>query len=263
MIPNSQSKEIKTRTDLPSKQKTTRGGSGLRIVYTSPNQKCIITKKTLSDEKHLYSRINLAAVCNAAKHLSDRAFKLYIRMNLHQDQYTYALSPVEIENSIGMSPKRYVNAVKELVAKGYLIQDQVKSNVYTFYEAPKVDAPAIFRNQCAKPRQDGCDTDSKTADHTTILVRDPAPTRPMEWYDWVQSSDQCGGRNITDKTRNNTLNNTNDRSPYTTTQYQVDKLDEARVICVDEDEYARLEAMEERSRGEYDCAMDDDADLPF
>ena len=33
-----------------------------------------------------------------SKELSDRAFKLYIRMNLHQDNHTYALSPASIQH---------------------------------------------------------------------------------------------------------------------------------------------------------------------
>lgn len=108
----------------------------INIYQTSPNQKCVMTHKTLSDETHLYGKCNIEATLLAAKTLSDRAYKLYTRMNLHQDQYGYALSPTEIRGSIGMSEKRYQQAVRELIEKGYLIRRKNRSNLYDFYEWP-------------------------------------------------------------------------------------------------------------------------------
>lgn len=68
--------------------------------------------------------------------MTDRAFKLYLRMSLHQDGYTYALSPVEIINSIGMSDKKYREAVNELISKNYLVQSKDRKNMFVFYENP-------------------------------------------------------------------------------------------------------------------------------
>lgn len=71
----------------------------IRIYQTAPNQRCIITHKTCSDENHLYGIFNIVATLLAGRTLSDRAFKLYVRMNLHQHLYGYALSPAEIERA--------------------------------------------------------------------------------------------------------------------------------------------------------------------
>lgn len=105
------------------------------IFSTSPNQKIVVTKKTVSDEENFYGKCNIEACMTAARVLTDRAFKLYIRMNLHQDGYTYALSPVAIENDTGMSDRRYRVAVQELIENGYLVQTERK-NVYEFFENP-------------------------------------------------------------------------------------------------------------------------------
>ena len=114
------------------------------IYHTSPNQRSVITHKTLSDKEHPYGICNIAAMLTAAKELTDRAYKLYIRMSLHQDGHTYALSPVEINNSIGMTDKRYREAVKELIDKGYLVQHKDHKSVYTFYEAPAIDNVSVL-----------------------------------------------------------------------------------------------------------------------
>ena len=130
------------------------------IYRTSPNQKSVITKKTVSGAGAPYGICNVAAVLNAAKRLSDRAFKLYIRMNIHQDGHTYALSPAEILQSIGMSDKRYRDAVNELIEKGFLVQTEKSKSVYYFYELPtastdapakREDAPAKSNDAPAKP----------------------------------------------------------------------------------------------------------------
>lgn len=109
------------------------------IYHTSPNQKSVVTKKTQSDKEHPYGICNIEATLKAGKLLTDRAFKLYIRMSLHQDEHTYALSPVEIYNSIGMTDKRYREAIKELIEKGFLVQHSKHKSVYIFYEAPHID----------------------------------------------------------------------------------------------------------------------------
>lgn len=105
-------------------------------IFVAPNQKIITTKKTLSDDEHIYGICNIDATLTAARILTDRAFKLYLRMSLHQDGYTYALSPVEISNSIGMSDKRYRDAVNELIDKHFLVSSEKHKNVFTFYENP-------------------------------------------------------------------------------------------------------------------------------
>ncbi len=118
--------------------------ANIYIYHTSPNQRSVITKKTQSDKEHIYGICNIEAALTAARELTDRAYKLYSRMSLHQDGHTYALSPAEIFNSIGMSDKRYREAVKELIDKGYLVHHNKHKNVLIFYEAPHIDNVAIL-----------------------------------------------------------------------------------------------------------------------
>ena len=72
------------------KRNTTLAMGNIYIYQTSPNQRSIITKKTLSNKDNPYAICNTMATLTAAKELTDRAFKLYIRMSLHQDGHTYA-----------------------------------------------------------------------------------------------------------------------------------------------------------------------------
>lgn len=111
----------------------------VKQIVTSPNQRIVITHKTKSDTEHLYSIDNLEAVRRAAKELPDRAFKLYMRMNLNQDEYTYALSPKAICEEFGISEGKYREAVRDLIAKGYMRQSDEQKNVYHFFENPADD----------------------------------------------------------------------------------------------------------------------------
>lgn len=117
----------------------------VKQIVTSPNQRTVITHKTKSDAEHLYSVDNLEAVKRAAKELTDRAFKLYVRMNLNKDEYTYALSPKAICEEFGISEGKYRDAVRELIAKGYMRQSDEQKNVYHFFENPADDMlnPAV------------------------------------------------------------------------------------------------------------------------
>lgn len=111
----------------------------LKIIVRSPNQKSVVTKKTLVDTENTYSKINIEAVCTAARLLSDKTFKLYMRMNLHQDNYTYALSPEDIKKMMGLSVGQYRAAVKEMIQKMYLVLVEGRKNLYRFYEYPQKD----------------------------------------------------------------------------------------------------------------------------
>ena len=117
------------------------------VYQTSPNQKIVHTQKAASNAEHLYGICNIEAMLSAARKLSDRAFKLYTRMNLHQNEHTYALSPAEIDKSIGMSDKRYRDAVNELIEKGYLVQDKKRKNVYVFFESPEISGSITTSKQ--------------------------------------------------------------------------------------------------------------------
>ena len=102
--------------------------------YTVPNQKVICTHKAVSDDEHIYSKFNIMATKKAAKELSDRAFKLYVRLNLNKDGFTFALSPALILKEIGVKDDTCRRAVKELISKGYLIETDRQANFFDFFE---------------------------------------------------------------------------------------------------------------------------------
>ena len=170
------------------------------VYHTSPNQKSIITHKTVSDDAHIYGKCNVDATMSAAKELSDRAFKLYVRLNLHQDGHTYALSPVAIQGDIGMSDKRYREAVKELIDKGYLVQHDKHKSLYIFYEYPQKD------DSHYRQRSERADNPAESAVSSTQNGRITRPNRE-------DNPAILGGEiehNITSHTTNNitSINNT-------------------------------------------------------
>ena len=116
---------------------------------TSPNQKVICTSKTKSDAEHVYSRVNVEASLTAARELSDRAYKLYSRMTLHLDGFSYALSPAAIKSEIGISESKCRNAVNELIKKGYLVLAPERKNFFIFYEYPQIDCLDNATNESA------------------------------------------------------------------------------------------------------------------
>lgn len=165
------------------------------IYHTSPNQKSIVTKKTASSAGSPYGICNVSAVLTAATALSDRAFKLYMRMNLHQDGHTYALSPVEICNSIGMSDKRYRDAVKELIEKGYLVQSEKHKALYMFYEFPQLDNRQSTELTISPDNPSISDTSS---------TQNGRITRPFR----IDNPSISGGEILHNITSHNTSNNT-------------------------------------------------------
>lgn len=99
---------------------------------TSPNQKTITIKKEKADNKNYYCKINLSALECAATDLKSGAFKLWIYFAKNQDNYSFGLSNKAVAETFGIKKDQYDNAVKELIEKGYLIE-QSKNN-YVFKE---------------------------------------------------------------------------------------------------------------------------------
>lgn len=104
---------------------------------TVANQKLISIQKEKSDKEHLYAITNLDALQYAMIDLKGESFKLWCYLNKNQNGYTFGLSPVDaIKWGIG-SKSSYDRAVKDLVAKGYLVK--TAGNHYDFFELPKVE----------------------------------------------------------------------------------------------------------------------------
>ena len=106
-------------------------------IKTVPNQKVVKVNKEECDTTHLYAKINLAAMEAAAQNLDAAAFKLWVYFSKNQDDYLFALSSRDVENTFGMKKGQYDTAIKKLIEGGYLIAE-VGSNQYIFNEIPVV-----------------------------------------------------------------------------------------------------------------------------
>lgn len=132
----------------------------LKLWYTVPNQKIIITVKAESGAEHPYSIDNINAIRQAMRELTDKAFKLYMNMCINKDGFTYPLSPKFIETKTGMTESRYRDAVKELIKKGFLKQSDKQKNAYFFYEDPKAAYIENAESVCKK--SEDCISNSDT-----------------------------------------------------------------------------------------------------
>lgn len=101
---------------------------------TVENQKIVIVIKEISDSKHPYSIINLAAIDEAMKVLKNSEFKLWLYIAKNQNNYKFALSCVDFCRCANVSKNTYHTAVNALIEKGYLMPKEDNSNTYTFYE---------------------------------------------------------------------------------------------------------------------------------
>jgi hypothetical protein len=72
----------------------------------------------------------------AAINLKAGAFKLWIYFAKNQDGYEFALSSKSVADEFGIKIDQYNSAIKELMEKGYLIQES--GNRYSFNEIPVI-----------------------------------------------------------------------------------------------------------------------------
>lgn len=72
---------------------------------------------------------------SAARDLGAHAFLLYLYFASNANNYSLALSPAAIRQTIGMPPQTYRDQFNKLLDKGYLIDKG--NNHYEFYEIAK------------------------------------------------------------------------------------------------------------------------------
>lgn len=71
----------------------------------------------------------------AARDLRPHALLLYLYLASNADNYTLALSPVAVQEAIGMPRSTYNDQVQNLINKGYLVLSH--GNTFDFYEVPQ------------------------------------------------------------------------------------------------------------------------------
>lgn len=100
-----------------------------------PNQKTVSVNKEPCDKKHLYTCVNIDALTHAMKDMTPAQFKVWFYFAKNQNNYTFELSSVAVQNFCNISDKTYRDAIKILIEKRYLIKRN-DSKIYDFYEIP-------------------------------------------------------------------------------------------------------------------------------
>ena len=100
---------------------------------TYPNQKIVtIHKEPLNGN---YLGINKEVFFEACKNLTPYELKLYLYLACNMNNYKLRLSQVAVNEAINMPRSTYHDQVKNLVNKGYLVEQS--GNTYIFYEMPR------------------------------------------------------------------------------------------------------------------------------
>lgn len=104
------------------------------------NQKVLRFINAPKDQLHPYTMFNKDALKEAMLNLSVNAFKLYIYLGSFKEmEEPFNLSRKNASQAMNVSESSYLNAVKELQAKGYIAPDPIKPNkdFYIFFEHPQ------------------------------------------------------------------------------------------------------------------------------
>lgn len=112
---------------------------------TYPNQKMVQVHREKPTTDFL--GIKNANWQAASRDLGAHALNLYLYLAANADNYTFALSPADIRQTIGMPTSTYRDQFLKLVDKGYLVQNG--SNKYEFYEVPQTRNAPIQNENCA------------------------------------------------------------------------------------------------------------------
>ena len=126
-----------------------------------PNQKTIIVQpRTERNSNNIYATFNIEALQEAMKNLKNSSFKLWCYINKNQDKYKLELSQKACEEW-GIKKDSYYSSVRDLTEKGYLIQKDTHSNIYSFYEVPFSENPKNIIDDNVLPFSEKQNTNSE------------------------------------------------------------------------------------------------------
>lgn len=111
---------------------------------TNPNQKIISVLKdgkAVCDAQHIYLKAQKEAMFAAMKNLTPTNFEVWLYLASQSDNYTFAFSPAAITNETGIKKSSLQEGIRVLIREHYLIQRNDGSNIYDFYEVPRVEDP--------------------------------------------------------------------------------------------------------------------------
>lgn len=87
----------------------------------------------------------MAASCDLGAH----ALRLYLYFAANANNYELALSPVAVQDAIGMPRSTYHDQFRKLISKGYLVQSH--GNTFDFYEVPQPSRAAHKKESWSSP----------------------------------------------------------------------------------------------------------------
>lgn len=104
----------------------------------SEGQKVLLVNKQPCDKNHYYSVINLESIDYAALHLKGVPFQMWLYIAKNQNNYEFALSCNAFMDWCGCSKPTYLDAVKKLEEKRFLVKEKNEKykEYYRFYEMP-------------------------------------------------------------------------------------------------------------------------------
>lgn len=103
-------------------------------MITYPNQRTVTIYKEKCEKDFLQiNNSEWQAACSTIQNYG--TFKLYLYLASNKAGYMLALSPVAVEEAIGISESTYRRAFKELEALGYLVKVESRKNCYIFNSA--------------------------------------------------------------------------------------------------------------------------------
>lgn len=122
-------------------------------IKVSGEQKVIQVKKAPADKNNKYCVINQEALHKAMKalHRCSAGLPLWMYIAENQNNYIFALSSSHFMNLTGFGKDAYNNAVKALIANGYLVHIEGTKQTYIFFENGTAVKPDIIdKNSPAK-----------------------------------------------------------------------------------------------------------------
>ena len=139
-----------------------------------PNQKIIkLAPRTRRDKDHLYAMMNLDAMQEAMKVLNGSSIKLWMYFNKNAEGYKFELSRVDCEKW-GIKKDAYYHAVKELMAKGFLVPIHEDSNIFLFHERAVSVIPQPFtegQNQVTVEQKEVSEIQERNITNNTEIIQ--------------------------------------------------------------------------------------------
>jgi len=106
-------------------------------VFANQRQIKVSRDRVIKNSGRKYACIYKDNLFNACINLRPSTFKVWVFLASNQDNYSLEYSPSYLSKVIDVSIPTAKTAFNELKEKRYLIQDEDKKYLYTFYETPQ------------------------------------------------------------------------------------------------------------------------------